>query len=184
VNVAPAVAAGLAILVSLPATAIDRIRIRAAEVQAAGQALQQVDATLAIDSATHSTLTASTGALPLPASVAAQTGPVRRLEVQCRDPVIQEPRLACPALRIGLSTARWGDLRVQSRVDYDMQRGQLVVSGTGPAIQGITPAVSARSTTTTKGTAGDAQVELPESTLAAWAKLLQPWMAGLPRDLT
>lgn len=175
-----AAAAGLAALVSLPASAIDRIRIRATEVEAAGQVVRQIDATLAIASAERSTLTASTGPLALPDSITAYTGALRRIEVQCRDPQIREPRFACPALRLAVRTERMGELVVQSRVAYDTSRMDLQVSGTGPSISGITPRFSAHAT----GTTWEAQAEVPETTLEAWVKLLRPWMPELPKDLT
>mgnify|MGYP005811178055 CR=1 FL=1 len=173
-------AAGLAALMSLPASAIDRIRIRAAEVEAAGQVVRQIDATLAVASAEHSTLTASAGALALPASITAHTGALRRVEVRCRDPRIQEPLFGCPDLRLAAQTDRMGELVVQSRVAYDAARMELQVSGAGPSLSGITPRFSAHAT----GTNWKAEVEVPETTLETWAKLLDPWMPELPKDLT
>jgi hypothetical protein len=162
----------------LPASAIERIRLRAAEVQAAGTVVRDIDATLAIVSTSRSTLTATTGPVTLPAAVAAQTGALRRIELQCRDPLIREPLFACPALRIALHTERWPALTVQARVQYDASRMALQVSGTAPGIPGISPAFTASAT----GERWQVRADIPETTVDAWAKLLEPWVS-LPKDL-
>ena len=169
---------GALLVYCLPASAIERIRLRAAEVEAAGTVVRNVDATLTIHSASRSTLTATTGPVTLPAAIAAQTGALRRIELQCRNPLIREPLFACPALRIALHTERWPSLAVQARVQYDSWRSALQVSGTGPTLSGISPAFSASST----GTRWQAQADVPETTLDAWVKLLQPWVSA-PKDL-
>ena len=169
---------GALLVYCLPASAIERIRLRAAEVEAAGTVVRNVDATLTIHSASRSTLTATTGPVTLPAAIAAQTGALRRIELQCRNPLIREPVFACPALSIALHTERWPSLAVQARVQYDSWRSALQVSGTGPTLSGISPAFSASST----GTRWQAQADVPETTLDAWVKLLQPWVSA-PKDL-
>jgi len=162
----------------LPASAIDRIRVRAAQVEAAGTVVRDIDATLAITSATRSTLTARTGAVSLPPSIEAQTGALRSMDLQCREPLIREPAFACPALRIAVHTESWPDLAMQAAVKYDAARAALQVSGTGPGISGITP----RFTASANGNRWQAQVDVPDTTVEAWVKLLQPWVA-VPKDL-
>ena len=166
----------------LPASAIERIRLRAAEVEVAGAAVRDIDATLAIASASRSTLTATTGRVTLPATITARIGArigaVQRIELQCRDPAIHEPVFTCPALRIALHTDRLPVLAVQARVRYDTWRAALQISGTGPGISGISPAFSASAT----GNRWQAHADIPETTLDAWVKLLQPWVAA-PKGL-
>lgn len=183
-NRSGAAAAGLAafglaaLLCSLPAAAIDRIRVQVGELEVAGSVVPDIDASLAINSAERSTLTVRTGPVPVPEAVAAHTGAVRRIELQCRDPLVREPLFGCPVLRLAVQTQRWNELVVQASVEYDMVRASMQASGRGPTLSGITPTFTARAT----GTRWQASAEMPEATVDALAKLLQPW-AALPKDL-
>ncbi len=168
---------------ALPAAAIDRIHVRAAEVAVAGATAQQLDAQLAIDSAMRSTLTLRTGRLRLPAPIAAQVdaqaGALNGVTLQCRDVSIRTPRITCPALRATVRTARWSTLPVSASVDFNTETLAVQSRGEGPPIAGVTPRFEFNGTPTQwRGT-----VSLPSAEVSAWLALVKPWLT-LPADLT
>jgi hypothetical protein len=176
-----ALAALLAI--AMPAAAVERIRLRAAQVAVGGASVQQLDAQLAIESATRSTLTLHTGGVQLPAAIASQVdanaGALNGITLQCRDMLIRTPKLACPALRVTLHTSRWRDLAIAARLDFDTAKLALQARGDGPPIAGVTPRFDF------SGTAGQwrANVDLPAAQVTAWLPVLRTWLA-LPADIT
>jgi hypothetical protein len=167
---------------ALPAVAVERIHIRAAEVAAAGATVQQFDAQLAIDSATRSTLTVRSGRVRLPAAIAAQveaqTGALDGITLQCRDVLIRAPRVACPALRATLRTARWSDLPLSASVDLNTDTLATQARGDGPPVAGVTPRFEFSGTPQQ----WRASVNLPAADVVAWLSLLKPWLP-LPGDL-
>lgn len=168
---------------ALPVGAIDRIHIRAAEVAAAGATAQQFDAQLAIDSATRSTLTIRSGRLRLPAAIAAQveaqTGTLNGITLQCRDVLVRTPRIACPALRATLRTARWADLPIAASVDFNSDTLAAQVRGDAPPVAGVTPRFEFSGTPEQ----WRASVNVPLTEVGAWLSLLKPWLT-VPADLT
>src|SRR5262245_55421622 len=114
------------LIVATPAAAVERIRLRAAQITVADASTQQFDALWAIESTTHSTLTVHTGRVTLPASIASkvetQAGALNSVTLQCRDVLIRTPLLACPALRATLRTTRWSELPITARLDFDTER--------------------------------------------------------------
>ncbi|HXC60279.1 MAG TPA: hypothetical protein VN645_13275 [Steroidobacteraceae bacterium] len=169
--------------VTLPAAAVERIRVRAAQLATDDIKVQQLDAQLSIDSASRGTLTVNTGAVQLPASLAAQVekqaGAIRGIALQCRDVRIRVPDFACPALRATLRTARWPDLSLNARVALNTENLALSARGDGPLIAGVTPQFDV------SGTAANwrASLNLPAMQITAWLPLLRPWLA-LPADIT
>lgn len=169
--------------IAMPAAAVERIHLRAAQLTMADASVQQLDAQLAIDSATRSTLTVRTGRVRLPASIAsrveAQAGVIKGISLQCRDVLIRTPQVTCPVLRATLQTARWSDLPVTARLDLDTARLVLQARGDGPPIAGAAPHFEISGTTAR----WQATVKLPATQITAWLPLLHPWMT-LPADVT
>jgi hypothetical protein len=164
---------------SQPAAAIDHIRIQAAAVQGFGSALQQVDARLTISSAKRSTLVLRTGRVRLPASLESQAGELGGVVMTCVDPVIQEPVLACTRLSAQLRTSKLSTLRISAQARYDMYRGELAASGSGPAIAGAAPEFTVAYSP--KGWKGESR--FPAMPIAAWQAFLKPWFA-IPASFT
>ena len=169
--------------VTLPAIAVERIRVRATQVAVADATLQQFDAQLAIDSAARGTLTVSTGSIQLPASLAAavekQAGAIQGITLQCRDVQLRMPNLACPALRASLKTSRLAGQSLSARLELDTDRMALIARGEGPQVAGVTPHFEV------SGTAAQwrANLDLPATQISAWLPLLKPWLT-LPSGIT
>ena len=149
---------------SPPAAAIGRIRVQAAAVQSNGATLAQVDARLSIHSARRSTFTLHTGRIQLPSGFESQTGVLQGVSLTCVDPVVREPLLACPRLSVQLRTEKLSTLTAQAQVRYEMNRGTLTASGTGPDIAGATPTF--KLAYTPQG--WKAEASLPPMPVSAW----------------
>jgi hypothetical protein len=167
------------LVISTPCAAIDRIHVRAATVEMAGAGARQVDARLEIHSDRRSTLTLRSGRVKLPGDLQQKTGAIEAVELQCRNPVIHEPRLACPALRLSLRTEKWSTLNVTAQAQFDTARGTLAATGEGPVVAGVTP----RFELAYAGAAWKLDATLPAAPATTWLPLLRPWMT-LPQDLT
>ena len=181
---AAALLATVMLATSLPAAAIERIRVQAASVQVEGAALQQLDARLVIHSATRSTLQLQAARITLPAEMQAQTGALEGLSATCIDPVVREPLLACPSLSLTLgaqtlSALKLPTLAISAQAKYDMAKGTLEASGTGPVIAGVSP----RFTLAYAPAGWHGELLFPSLPIAAWQSFLKPWMA-LPETLT
>ncbi len=130
------VLAWFALCCALPAHAIDRIRIRAASVAAVDMQLQQVDATLQIQSANRSTLDVRATRATLPKAIEAQTGVLSALHLHCANPVVREPLFRCPAMNLRLQSARWSAIRIDGKAGFRSDTGAYEASGGGMQIAG------------------------------------------------
>jgi hypothetical protein len=128
--------AWLALCCALPAHAIDRIRIRAESVSAAGFGLRGVDATLQIRSAARSTVELHAARAVLPAAIEAQTGTLSNLRLQCTDPVVHEPRFECPAFTAQASSSRWPAIHAAGKTGFRSDTGAWSASGGGLQLAG------------------------------------------------
>ena len=160
-----------------PARAIDSIRMQAADVAVAGQHARDIAATLSIRSATHSDVSIHAAAFPVPDALVALAGPQVALRIDCKDPLVHEPRFECGALTLQAWTQRWPPLTVRGAVTWRSDNGLFIAQGTGPDIADSPFRFSVKA-----GQDAQAQLELPSLSLAALATLLKPWIS-LPGDL-
>ena len=162
---------------SLPAAAIGRIRVQAAQVQVDGISVAQVDARLAIQSSKHSTLQVSTGRIGLPAGMLAaaqeQTGALRGATVSCTNPLVHEPLFACPRLLVELRTEKLPALKLSAQAQFDSGRETLKASGTAPPVAGVAPGFTLAYTPA----AWMAEATFPPLPVSAWQSFLKPWVS-------
>jgi hypothetical protein len=128
--------AWLALCCAAPAHAVNRIHLSAASVSAGDFGLTGVDATLQIRSIDHSTVELRAARVVLPQAIQAQTGAVTRLQLQCTDPVIREPRFECPAFAVQASSSLWSALDAKGNASFRSDTGTFAASGGGLQIAG------------------------------------------------
>lgn len=128
--------AWLALCCALPAQAIDRIRIRADTVTAAGAQLTAIDATLRIQGPGRSTMELRAARVALPQAISARSGPLTDLRLECSNPVVLEPRFECPAFRATASSFRWGTHQITGGAGFNSGTGAWSASGEGLQIAG------------------------------------------------
>ncbi|MEP7312491.1 MAG: hypothetical protein ABI859_07900 [Pseudomonadota bacterium] len=161
-----------------PAVAIDRIALHIDSIQAAGVIARDIDVQLVIAADAHSVATLSVAQMQLPAALLAQTGAVTQVTLRCTDPLISEPRFACPAFAASLRAARLPPLGVQGSADLRSDSGSIAIKGNGPVIAGKALQFDLNADSqrwAIKGT-------LPQVAIADLRLQVQPWYA-LPKDL-
>lgn len=167
---------------SLPAAAVERIRIRAAQIQVEGMSVAQVDTRLDIHSPKRSTLRVGTGHIRLPAGMFEATqswaGALQGAAMTCTNPQVSEPLFACPHLSLALRTQKRSTLRLTAKAQFQSQRRELAASGTAPEIAGLSPTF----TLAYAPSAWEAELTLPPMPVATWRTVLKPWMT-LPESL-
>jgi hypothetical protein len=162
-----------------PAFAIDQVSLEAQSVEVAGARVAGLRATLDIADARHSSAQVAAAELVLPPTLQglqARIGALRDLRVRCTDPVVREPRFACPALQVEVKSARLGALSLATRLEYASDRGALQFAGNGPTLAGVRPRWDGRY----DPRAWALSATLPPVTIAALRRFAQPWLAGSP----
>jgi hypothetical protein len=165
-------------LVALPVPAVESLHLQAASVVVAGTTIRDINATLAIQSATRSTLSVHAANVTVPAALAQQTGPQAAVRIDCTDPVIREPVFDCPALTLQVWTQRWPPITLHGTVAWRSDSGTLIAKGTGPAVAGAPVKFDA----SVKGNTTRAQLDLASASLSELVSLVKPWVK-LPDDL-
>ncbi len=124
------------LVLALPAGAIERIRLRAAQVETGDRTLVGVDATLHIPSATRSSADLRVARVVLSDTLTAQTGTLRDLRLHCENPLLREPRFACPAFMLQASSSRWGTHTLRGDAAFRSDDGTLRARGSGITLAG------------------------------------------------
>ncbi len=121
---------------ALPASAIDRVTLRAGSVTFADLPARDVTAILSIQSERNGNLSLHAAEVTLPAALASQLGPQISLKVDCTNPVIHEPVFDCPALTLQLWTRRWPPITLHTSMAWRSDSGTVNARGTGPELAG------------------------------------------------
>lgn len=169
----------LALLTAAPAKAIERIRLVAESASVAGVEARDVQAELRIRSARSSVLTARAASLELPPALRAQFGRITDLRLTCEEPVVREPRIACPLLVADARAPRLPPLHVETSVEADTRTSRIVMQGSGPTLEGALVQF------TFTGTPQDwqAQASVPRLQLSQIAALVRPWVQQVPETV-
>ncbi|MEO7774056.1 MAG: hypothetical protein ABIT36_02610 [Steroidobacteraceae bacterium] len=155
-----------------PGGAIDLIQIEADSVAVAGARLTGMRASLAISDGEHSVALLEAVAVQVPTEILAHTGALRELRVRCADPLIREPRFACPALQIDVRSVRLGVLQMRARVESNKANANF--SGTGPTLAGAK--LEWNGSLAPQG--WNLRASAPAVSFDALQKFASPWLAG------
>lgn len=163
----------LAVLASAPAHAIERIRARIDTMTVGSVTAHAIRAELSIPSTRHSRFDARAAEIELPRGLRSQIGRLTQIHVQCDDPLVREPSIACDALHAEARATKLPPLEVTTSVRADVDAGRLELAGRGPTIADQT------ATFQFQGTARDweASAALPSLALTALRELVAPWIA-------
>ncbi|MEY2853067.1 MAG: hypothetical protein RL030_199, partial [Pseudomonadota bacterium] len=126
----------LLLTVCAPASAVERIRLTAAELTYSGVTLESVDATMTFRAPARAGLTFQAARARMPKSFAAQTGPIELLQLRCGDLIVREPRLACSDLSMTISARALPPLAFDGSFELRTNPGGLRIKGAGPMLGG------------------------------------------------
>jgi hypothetical protein len=165
------------LIAALPAGAVERIRITAAQVTIEGATLEGIDATLALQPSEQATLTLTVDRTQLPESLASQTGPIGLLKLHCGDLVIREPRIACDALTTAIDVPQWLPIQFDGSFEMHTDSGNLHLTGAGPELAGQRLDIDITQAADDIAVA----LRLPTTSLSTLLPLLARWV-DLPTD--
>jgi hypothetical protein len=118
-----------ALVLALPAGAIERIRVQAAQVHAEGVTLDGVVIDARLQAAARMAITLEAARATLPPDQSELAGAISALRVRCASAALGEPRLVCPALELQATSSRWGRQTFDGRVTFDPGAGVLDADG-------------------------------------------------------
>lgn len=119
----------IALALGMPADAIERIRLQAAEVRAADMTASGVAIDVRLLPEQRAAIAVSAARLALPADQSELTGTLTALQLRCAAADVLAPRLACPSLQLDATSSRWGRQTFRGQVAYSSDTGSITATG-------------------------------------------------------